>query len=46
MRSGRYKNINTARDFSDPAVTNPWIHQPFEGYDALSPSQLMAKWKI
>lgn len=26
--------------------TNPWIHQPFEGYDALSPAQLMAKWKI
>ena len=26
--------------------TNPWIHQPFEGYDSLSPTQLMAKWKI
>jgi hypoxanthine phosphoribosyltransferase len=26
--------------------TNPWIHQPFEAYDALSPEQLMAKWKI
>ena len=26
--------------------TNPWIHQPFEGYDALSPAQLMSKWKI
>lgn len=26
--------------------TNPWIHQPFESYDALSPAQLMAKWKI
>jgi hypoxanthine phosphoribosyltransferase len=26
--------------------TNPWIHQPFEGYDSLSPEQLMAKWKI
>jgi uncharacterized protein len=26
--------------------TNPWIHQPFEGYDSLSPAQLMAKWKI
>ncbi|MDO9399899.1 MAG: phosphoribosyltransferase [Polaromonas sp.] len=26
--------------------TNPWIHQPFEGYDALRPAQLMEKWKI
>ena len=26
--------------------TNPWIHQPFEGYDALSAEQLMSKWKI
>ena len=26
--------------------TNPWIHQPFEGYDSLSPTELMAKWKI
>ncbi len=26
--------------------TNPWIHQPFESYDALTPAQLMAKWKI
>ena len=26
--------------------TNPWIHQPFEGYDALSPEQLVSKWKI
>ncbi len=26
--------------------TNPWIHQPFEGYDALSPTQLLSKWKI
>src|SRR5690606_34116566 len=24
--------------------TNPWIHQPFEGYDALRPAQLMDKW--
>jgi uncharacterized protein len=23
--------------------TNPWIHQPFEGYDTLSPEQLMQK---
>ena len=26
--------------------TNPWIHQPFESYDSLSPTELMAKWKI
>jgi len=26
--------------------TNPWIHQPFEGYDSLSPAQLMGKWRI
>ena len=26
--------------------TNPWIHQPFESYDALSPEQLLAKWVV
>ena len=26
--------------------TNPWIHQPFESYDSLTPEQLMDKWKI
>lgn len=26
--------------------TNPWIHQPFESYDSLTPSELMDKWKI
>ena len=26
--------------------TNPWIHQPFEGYDGLSPEKLLAKWKV
>jgi len=26
--------------------TNPWIHQPFEGYDALSPEQLIQKWSV
>ncbi|MBF6631403.1 MAG: phosphoribosyltransferase [Comamonas sp.] len=26
--------------------TNPWIHQPFEGYDNLSPVKLMEKWKL
>lgn len=26
--------------------TNPWIHQPFEVYDALRPEQLIKKWSI
>lgn len=26
--------------------TNPWIHQPFESYDNMSPAQLMDKWKV
>ena len=26
--------------------TNPWIHQPFEGYDNLTPDKLLAKWKV
>lgn len=26
--------------------TNPWIHQPFEGYDSLGPYKLLEKWKI
>ena len=26
--------------------TNPWIHQPFEAYDSLTPEKLLAKWKI
>ncbi len=26
--------------------TNPWIHQPFESYDALRPEQLIQKWSI
>ncbi len=26
--------------------TNPWIHQPFESYDAMGVEQLLAKWKI
>ena len=26
--------------------TNPWIHQPFEGYDSTTPQQLMAKWTL
>ncbi|WP_198969370.1 phosphoribosyltransferase [Xylophilus sp. ASV27] len=26
--------------------TNPWIHQPFEGYDSMGPAKLIEKWKI
>ncbi|MDR3453855.1 MAG: phosphoribosyltransferase [Rhodoferax sp.] len=26
--------------------TNPWIHQPFESYDSMSPDQLQAKWTV
>ena len=26
--------------------TNPWIHQPFEGYDAMRPEHLIAKWSV
>ena len=26
--------------------TNPWIHQPFEGYDSLRPERLLEKWRI
>ena len=26
--------------------TNPWIHQPFEGYDNLSPLGLLEKWTL
>ncbi|GKT26123.1 phosphoribosyltransferase [Acidovorax sp. SUPP3334] len=27
-------------------ATNPWIHQPFEGYDNLSAGNLMDKWMV
>jgi len=34
-------------DFSvEYLPTNPWIHQPFEGYDSLRPAGLMEKWKV
>ena len=26
--------------------TNPWIHQPFETYDAMGPQKLLEKWKV
>ena len=42
------KGMSTFRpDFSvEQLPTNPWIHQPFESYDSLSPDELLAKWKI
>ena len=34
-------------DYSvDYLPSNPWIHQPFEGYDSLSPEKLIEKWKV
>jgi hypoxanthine phosphoribosyltransferase len=34
-------------DYSvDFLPTNPWIHQPFEGYDSLRPAALLDKWKV
>ncbi|MCA0326220.1 MAG: phosphoribosyltransferase [Proteobacteria bacterium] len=36
-----------AADYSvEDLPTNPWIHQPFEAYDNLTPAKLLAKWKI
>lgn len=42
------KGVSTFRsDYSvEDLPTNPWIHQPFEGYDNLSPAKLMEKWKL
>ena len=42
------KGVSTFQpDYSvETLPTNPWIHQPFESYDALSPTELLAKWKI
>ena len=42
------KGLSTFQaDYSvEELPTNPWIHQPFEAYDAMSPQQLMAKWKV
>ena len=27
-------------------ATNPWIHQPFEGYDTMGPEKLLEKWRV
>ncbi|MDR2990846.1 MAG: phosphoribosyltransferase domain-containing protein, partial [Burkholderiaceae bacterium] len=26
--------------------TDPWIHQPFENYDTMTPEKLLAKWQV
>ena len=41
------KGVSTFEpDYSvDYLGTNPWIHQPFEGYDSQSPEKLAEKWK-
>lgn len=34
-------------DYSVEALpSNPWIHQPFEAYDSLTPDKLLEKWKV
>ena len=42
------KGVSTFQaDYSvEDLPTNPWIHQPFEGYDSMSPAKLMEKWKL
>ena len=42
------KGVSTFEpDYSvDYLATNPWIHQPFEGYDTLNAEKLAEKWKV
>jgi hypothetical protein len=42
------KGLSTFRaDYSvDDLPTTPWLHQPFESYDAMRPQQLLEKWKV
>ncbi len=42
------KGVSTFQpDYSvDFLPTNPWIHQPFESYDNLSPEKLLEKWRV
>ena len=42
------KGISTFRaDYSvEDLLTNPWIHQFFEGYDSLTPDKLLKKWQL
>jgi len=32
--------------YVDFLSTNPWIHQPFETYDTLTPDRLLERWKV
>lgn len=32
--------------YVDFLPTNPWIHQPFETYDTLTPDRLLERWKV
>ena len=42
------KGVSTFQaDYSvEDLPTNPWIHQPFEGYDSLTPDKLLKKWQL
>ena len=42
------KGLSSFRaDYSvEELPTNPWIHQPFEGYDNLTPEKLLEKWRV
>ncbi len=42
------KAVSTfAADYSVEFLpTNPWIHQPFEGYDSMRAEQLIEKWSV
>ena len=42
------KGVSTFKaDYSvEDLPTNPWIHQPFEGYDSMTAEKLMEKWKL
>lgn len=42
------KGVSTfVADYSvETLPTNPWIHQPFENYDSMSPQKLLQKWKL
>ena len=42
------KGVSTFQaDYSvEDLPTNPWIHQPFEAYDAMPPEKLLEKWKL
>lgn len=32
--------------YVDFLSSNPWIHQPFETYDTLTPDRLLERWKV